>query len=1105
LDNNELSPLGFINPMPDIDPTGFKEPPARFSPIPFWFWNGDMDENKMLWELKEFKDKGISSLFIHARFGLKVPYLSQDWFSKVRYAVEKAKELGLKIWIYDEYNWPSGTAGLEVTRKYPELRGKVLQAVIWRFKGPLFAFTEMTDSRYIDLKDTKLLRIMAMPVKALEDFPRNVMDLTPNFAFGSALSWESPEEEVYLMWFVKRDVEWYIDPFNPAAVEKFIEFTHEKYRSALSKELGSSILGFYTDEPAYYYYITGADLPTIPWSDDFPRLFRELKGYDLVEHLPALFINVGNKTAKIRFDFWDFVTKYYSKVFYQNIKDWCHKNGVLFVGHLLFEDDLRRHVKCEGNVFEHLRHLDIAGADHLYAKIGTSESPAEHVAPKIASSAAHHYGCPRTLCESFGGIYWDTTFERMKWLTDWEYVLGVDLLNPHGFHYSIEGDRKRDWPPSQFYHHPFWKYYKKFAEYVARLTYMLGGGEHVADVLLLFPISSLWANYVPQERNVFFDIIEQDFYYLTDALLRMHRDYDYVDEENLNKAEIVDGKIKIGRECYSLLFLPPITTLRLATLEKIREFYEKGGKIVFTVLLPFQSAEHGDDEAPCKMFMKLFNIDPRKIAKEIESFKGIVSKNDIRVFRSRNAKGGIACFIRTRGPLSAIKPDALVKKVLSSMLTEDVEIDNHEILCLHKVKGNNDIYFITNLSERDQKFTARLKNTGRVEAWDPEKGEVSSTLVYRTHKGRTEISLQLPRHSSTFLVLKRGEEQPHVSDSNLIVERFERINNNAFLITVYAERACSGWVEVTNGNRRKRFMLGRFTNPKIKVLSKSWELIVEDENAFLIKDWKVKLDYNCKGIEEGWYKPDYDDSSWISRRYGPLISFTEKLPSCVWYRSRFLVKGGNISKLLLDGISGRAFKIFVNGKTVEVSKPSSKLDVNIGEASLEGVIRPGENFITIQIEPANLGDGLLDPVRLLGAFSVRFDKETPVLEPLGKEIVVGKSWTEQGFPYYSGSLTYRKNIYLPASFLNKKKIMLDCSDVRDILEVEVNGSAVELRLWPPYIVDITKYVKQGNNEIKLRVTNSATNIITGKQKSSGILSPNIKVMAFDLREAKVSF
>ncbi|MDL1878239.1 hypothetical protein FBQ85_24220 [Cytophagia bacterium CHB2] len=71
-------------------------------------------------------------------------------------------------------------------------------------------------------------------------------------------------------------------------------------------------------------------------------------------------------------------------------------------------------------------------------------------------------------------------------------------FNNHGYHYSIEGERKRDWPPSQFYHHTWWKHYGQFTDYAARLSHILSGGRHVAKVRVLYLLSSIWANCVPQ-------------------------------------------------------------------------------------------------------------------------------------------------------------------------------------------------------------------------------------------------------------------------------------------------------------------------------------------------------------------------------------------------------------------------------------------------------------------------------------------------------------------------------------------------------------------------------------------------------------------------------
>jgi hypothetical protein len=73
----------------------------------------------------------------------------------------------------------------------------------------------------------------------------------------------------------------------------------------------------------------------------------------------------------------------------------------------------------------------------MCAFIGSRDRPDEHVAIKLASSAAHHLGSEQLLCESFGSIFMDATMQRMKWIAAWEYVLGVNLLNPHGFHFTL--------------------------------------------------------------------------------------------------------------------------------------------------------------------------------------------------------------------------------------------------------------------------------------------------------------------------------------------------------------------------------------------------------------------------------------------------------------------------------------------------------------------------------------------------------------------------------------------------------------------------------------------------------------------------------------------
>jgi len=68
-------------------------------------------------------DFGLGGFIFHARAGLETPYLSDEWFEAVGVALEKAKELGLKAWLYDEYGWPSGFVGVKTFKRREKSRG----------------------------------------------------------------------------------------------------------------------------------------------------------------------------------------------------------------------------------------------------------------------------------------------------------------------------------------------------------------------------------------------------------------------------------------------------------------------------------------------------------------------------------------------------------------------------------------------------------------------------------------------------------------------------------------------------------------------------------------------------------------------------------------------------------------------------------------------------------------------------------------------------------------------------------------------------------------------------------------------------------------------
>jgi hypothetical protein len=106
-------------PVIPVDHQHFHTPPRAYGILPFWFLNGELDPEEMRFQLREFRLKGMPGIILHGRYGLETPYIGPTYLDRIRFAVEEAEKLGLQTWIYDEMNWPSGTADKRVLQARP--------------------------------------------------------------------------------------------------------------------------------------------------------------------------------------------------------------------------------------------------------------------------------------------------------------------------------------------------------------------------------------------------------------------------------------------------------------------------------------------------------------------------------------------------------------------------------------------------------------------------------------------------------------------------------------------------------------------------------------------------------------------------------------------------------------------------------------------------------------------------------------------------------------------------------------------------------------------------------------------------------------------------
>lgn len=119
-----------------------------------------------------------------------------------------------------------------------------------------------------------------------------------------------------------------------------------------------------------------------------------------------------------------------------------------------------------------------------------------------------------------------------------------------------------------------------------------------------------------------------------------------------------------------------------------------------------------------------------------------------------------------------------------------------------------------------------------------------------------------------------------------------------------------------------------------------------------------------------------------------------------------------------------------------------------------------------------------------GAWDVKFQAKRDVTENQTFDSL--KSWTnskDEALKYYSGSAVYSKKIELPSSFFgSNKSIIMDLGKVGVIAEVKVNGINFGDFWSIPMQIDITKALKQGENNLEITVTNVWRNRLIGDAK-----------------------
>ena len=469
---------------------------------------------------------------------LDVDYLSDEYFSRYRLALDEANKRGMKAWLYDEGGWPSGSATGRVVKSDANFASQTLIAE----RRPLGAGEKAVT-----------------PAGAIAAFVEN----------GSTL----------VVCRIRRNPS-QPDRLNPAATRRFIELTHEGYRRFMPQYLGSLIPFAFTDEPAVASFVPGKQMP---WTDALPELFRKKKGYDLIETLPLLLANPPSKDPRAmqaRIDFFDVWSELFQEAYLLPIREWCRKYGILSGGHFGGDDETMGSARYGyGHILRAMRGMDLPGVDTIWRQLFPGQR--NHHFPRYASSVARQEGRKRVLTESYCVYGNGLTLAEMKWLLDYQYVRGCNTLVMGNYPAGSSGNLISGERPHYGPMNPLWQYQPLFQDYAARLGYILSLGEGATDTALYFPVRDFWAA-APATSTA--ESQAND-----DVALELEKrrvDFDFVDDDLLGSAGVSNGALHAGKMSYHTIVVSQTRLMPDTTANALIQFVRNGGTLVAVGSLP---------------------------------------------------------------------------------------------------------------------------------------------------------------------------------------------------------------------------------------------------------------------------------------------------------------------------------------------------------------------------------------------------------------------------------------------------------------------------------------------------------------------------------------
>ncbi|MCB0587537.1 MAG: hypothetical protein KDD06_19750, partial [Phaeodactylibacter sp.] len=741
-----------------------------------WWWQGSsVTREGITAELEAYQKAGLGGLEltpIYGVIGLEdqfVDYLSPEWMDLFEHTLKEAERLGLGIDMATGTGWPFGGPWVSaedackyMAHKKYELKGgerltepvrfiqepfvRAVTNQVYQLYGGILAekgekvIGSQSNPELLPGQPRLEIEDLVEPVSANENLQAlaldqvrfekplplmalmassaggEVLDLTRQVNDEGQLDWTAPEGQwtlyaIFEGWhgkMVERAAPGgegnVIDHFSAASIRDYLA----RFDKAFSGRETGGLRAFFNDS----YEVDDAR-GQADWTPALFEEFRNRRGYDLREHLPALFGEAsGEENQRVLSDYRETISDLILDTFTKEWGEWARSKGA---------------------IIRNQAHGSPANILDLYAASDIPETEGTDIIRiKFATSAAHVAG--RRLASSESATWLNEHFlsnlSDVKENLDRYLAGGVNHVLYHGTCYSPPGE---EWPGRLFYaaihanpRNTLWRDFPALNQYIARTQSFLQAGMPDNDVLVYFPIYDRFAS-PGREMLEHFDgggrgmegtAVEGVANYLQDT----GYGFDFISGRQIQGLKVEAGKLAAGEVAYHSIIIPECRFIPLETMEKLMELARNGATIIVHKQLPASVPGLGELEKRQAAFDELISgleVDGAGVAR-IGNGKFLVADD-----------------------LSSLLEQAGIER--ESLVDNGLEYTRRSY-------ENGKYYFLANWPEAGIDDWLPLQGQSEAVAiFEPMTGKTGFAQTRKNAAGQVEVRLQLPRGGSCIL------------------------------------------------------------------------------------------------------------------------------------------------------------------------------------------------------------------------------------------------------------------------------------------------------------------------------------------------------------------